>query len=351
MDFTKLKCPVCAERFKEEDDIVVCPKCGAPYHRECYAVKGKCIFPELHKSGESWHSEEAEEPSEPFSENESDGQLVCRHCGHKNSIDSIVCEKCGDFLTSPRRKTPDLFGSSDDSEEEDEDGFGFSASNVFQGGRISMDTIREITMGVKKDDDFDGVSGEELMAFVGKNELYYGPIFTSIKKINTSRLNFASMFFFGVWHIFRKQYVKGILLSLLYFVPFIADHICSRFFGAAELWKNAKEALSASSAYVDYQMYISWIRDNCSFTQGLVMLLPMILNFLCLVLMVVACFRSNRSYYRFCLKKVKKIKAENSDAEKEHLLQVLKEKGGTNFGFAFMILACESILAAAFLMI
>ena len=42
MDFYKYKCPVCNKQFKESDDIVVCPDCGAPHHRECWEKEGKC---------------------------------------------------------------------------------------------------------------------------------------------------------------------------------------------------------------------------------------------------------------------------------------------------------------------
>ena len=40
LDYTHIKCPVCGDTFKEDDDIVVCPQCGAPYHRACYQEKG-----------------------------------------------------------------------------------------------------------------------------------------------------------------------------------------------------------------------------------------------------------------------------------------------------------------------
>lgn len=30
------KCPVCNQEFKDGDDIVTCPVCGTPHHRECY---------------------------------------------------------------------------------------------------------------------------------------------------------------------------------------------------------------------------------------------------------------------------------------------------------------------------
>ena len=52
--YTGAKCKVCQEPFKDGDDIVVCPDCGTPYHRECYKKAGKCINDELHESGGSW---------------------------------------------------------------------------------------------------------------------------------------------------------------------------------------------------------------------------------------------------------------------------------------------------------
>ena len=32
-DYKNKKCVVCKELFSDYDDIVVCPECGAPYHR------------------------------------------------------------------------------------------------------------------------------------------------------------------------------------------------------------------------------------------------------------------------------------------------------------------------------
>ena len=48
MDYIGLKCPICGKPFTADDDIVVCPQCGAPYHRECYIKAGKCIYEDKH---------------------------------------------------------------------------------------------------------------------------------------------------------------------------------------------------------------------------------------------------------------------------------------------------------------
>lgn len=34
--YTGNHCPVCEQAFTDEDDIVVCPDCGTPYHRACW---------------------------------------------------------------------------------------------------------------------------------------------------------------------------------------------------------------------------------------------------------------------------------------------------------------------------
>ena len=42
-NFTGSKCIICENEFNDNDDIVVCPECGTPYHRECYQKEGKCV--------------------------------------------------------------------------------------------------------------------------------------------------------------------------------------------------------------------------------------------------------------------------------------------------------------------
>lgn len=51
MRYSGGKCPVCEVEFDNNSDIVVCPDCGTPHHRECWAKAGSCANSELHKSG------------------------------------------------------------------------------------------------------------------------------------------------------------------------------------------------------------------------------------------------------------------------------------------------------------
>ncbi len=56
MDFKNYICPVCNEKFTDDDDVVVCPECGTPHHRECYKKENKCFNSHLHGSDEDLKS-------------------------------------------------------------------------------------------------------------------------------------------------------------------------------------------------------------------------------------------------------------------------------------------------------
>ena len=47
-------CEGCGRPLALTDDIVVCPDCGAPYHRECYEKLGRCIHTPAHGAGYEW---------------------------------------------------------------------------------------------------------------------------------------------------------------------------------------------------------------------------------------------------------------------------------------------------------
>ena len=52
-------CPICGKEFCDGDDIVVCPECGTPYHRECYKTAGHGVNEERHSENFEWKPETA----------------------------------------------------------------------------------------------------------------------------------------------------------------------------------------------------------------------------------------------------------------------------------------------------
>lgn len=80
------ECSVCKKPLKESDDIVVCPECGAPYHRECYAKEGACVHEAQHAGG-FVYKQDKHSTDKP--------DMQCPNCNAKNSSENIFCESCG----------------------------------------------------------------------------------------------------------------------------------------------------------------------------------------------------------------------------------------------------------------
>ena len=53
-------CESCKKAFNENEQIVYCPQCGAPMHRECWEEKGGCPYSDRHSSGFKWAPPAAE---------------------------------------------------------------------------------------------------------------------------------------------------------------------------------------------------------------------------------------------------------------------------------------------------
>ena len=97
MDFITNKCPVCHKPFAKSDDIVVCPECGAPHHRECYEQENACAFQDRHAAGFDYaESAESKDKVKP--------PVICPFCSRTLSPDSIYCKYCGHQLNTQSRE-------------------------------------------------------------------------------------------------------------------------------------------------------------------------------------------------------------------------------------------------------
>ena len=85
-------CEGCGKPLTLQDDIVVCPDCGAPYHRVCYEKLGQCIHRPAHAAGYEWKF--------PYEESQ---LRTCPSCGERTLRDEETCRCCGACLlyTSP----------------------------------------------------------------------------------------------------------------------------------------------------------------------------------------------------------------------------------------------------------
>lgn len=331
MNYMGKPCPVCARTFRDEDDIVVCPKCGAPYHRECYEEKGACLFKELHKNHQSWQDIQPEEPKKSENDETADEVSICRRCGAHNPLDAIVCKECGSFLS---REINPPAGSQSSNSSTPKDGPSVGNTSPFT---IFLDPMG----GVAQEEDFDGVSGAELAKYVKNNTTYYLPVFMRHKTTGRNRFNFCAFLFTGGWYLYRKQYVKGALLSLLYILVELGALFISMQFSSPLI--NEANRFYEGAQYVNINDYISWALSQKSFGDLILMFLPTLLSLLYLIVRIICGLRGNKSYYRHAVKKIKTIK-ENPDTTASDALKEISEKGGTNNAIAWVCLICYLII-------
>ena len=104
--YTGNHCPVCEQAFTDEDDIVVCPDCGTPYHRACWQKVGVCMHKSEHVAGFEWQPEVGPDADKAAHE------ATCPNCGTHNTPGAVRCAHCG----CPLPKAPDPITAKADDE-------------------------------------------------------------------------------------------------------------------------------------------------------------------------------------------------------------------------------------------
>lgn len=333
MDLLGKPCPVCSRNFREDDDIVVCPKCGAPYHRECYQEKGKCIFTDLHKNNKNWEYVPPKENNIP-----DDNYRFCTRCGEKNPANAIVCKKCGSFMSDEFTDSYIPPASADPS--------GANRSPGAYPGAAPFAVFLDPMGGVSPEEDFDGVSGAELSKYVGKNTSYYLPVFKKIKSGGIGRFNFCACFFTCAWFLYRKQYLKGTLVAILYLILEIGMMVVTSFYSSpiASEASAALEKLGTKDA--DIINIIRWTWENKSPGHAFIIILPFLIFTLRIGLSVLCGLFGNKSYYKNSVSKIKSIKS-NPDLPSDKKTAAITKAGGVNTAIAWMCFACYVILNIA----
>lgn len=225
------KCPVCGEKFKDGDDIVTCPECGTPHHRECYKKIGHCINEDKHASGyefkktgvssnaQNVSSESAEKQSAPvgtyFDPNASNNEnqnnqntadsksntKKCVSCGADINKNAPFCNKCG--ARQPVQNSN-------------------NATAPF-----AQPFISNVKTGFENSDlKIDGEKAEDVAGVVGSNVPRFMSKFTSGKKVGW---NWAGFIFGPYYLFFRKMYKEGsIFLALQLIVSLVAQGVYAK---------------------------------------------------------------------------------------------------------------------------
>ena len=285
--YTGKPCPHCGKPFTDDDSLVVCPDCGAPYHRACFEEIGKtCLFADRHAEGFDWAEDRrAQQEAEENREAHQNGGIRCGRCGTLNAPEHLFCEVCGASLRP---------GENDRANEEEAGGFnpfggmpfGNGQNGPFQG--MGFNPYTTPYGGVDPDDEIEGVPVKELVLFVGENTPYYLPKFKEMTTNKRQVINWSGFFFDFLFLIYRKMYLLAAIVFLLSeLLPVLATLLVT------------KGDLSLLTA--DFYSTLSMISYGISFA-----------------IRFFVGFSFNRLYLSHCLRKIRKLKEQNPDTEAYH---------------------------------
>ncbi len=327
MNYLGEKCPVCDKYFHEGDDIVVCPECGTPHHRECYEINNKCANENLHNEDfEYQHNNSA-------TENKS--EIKCKFCGSMNNKEAFFCSKCGAPI-GVQNSTQESVQNNKSNNRSQENGNGYSMP-------FSMDMMDPLA-GVPKDFDLgDGVTAGEAAKYVKQNTPYFVRIFANIKNFSKSKFNFAAAIFTGGYLLYRKMYKIGAIIAfvqaaMMLLTLYIA--YCTDYTTIIQHISSISSSASGSSVEVFNSLmeYISTLSTG----QIFLIILPSIFEIINIVMILVIGGCANRIYFAHCKKQIIKIKTKIT--QKAQIDEKLETKGGVNTALAISLLVSYFII-------
>ena len=176
-------CGYCNRPLKETDDIVVCPICGTPHHRECYFQHNACFNESLHDSGFVY---ERPVPAQ-------DGTVICSQCGRTLSPECDFCNYCGapvdKVKTEPLSVQPVFM----------------LGTRLFQGQSARNDL----------EEDLDGIPVKYWVSYIGTNYNYYLNIFklqdTAKKKTS---FTLSAVLFPFLYFLYRRIWGAAVISAL-----------------------------------------------------------------------------------------------------------------------------------------
>ena len=298
MTIDKQSCCVCKRQFGENDNVVVCPECGAKHHRECYEKLGHCFFEDNHEEIKRKELEAKAVRDSKSEETENKDGKICKRCGTLNENDSLFCRACG---------------------------ASFAGEPCPMGGNgVGVFPFISPYAGMDPEEDLDGVTVREYAQFVGGNSIYFLPRFKKFSKNKFLSINFSALLFPSVYFLFRKMYKLGIFYLM---------------FDIASLFINAFLYVFAESgsAYLESAYYYSSV-----------------LSIITMMLSIVSGLFANRLYYAKARKKI--LKARQIHKEGKPLQDAIQKAGGVStkavtITLGALMLICFGITLLAMLIV
>ena len=222
--YTGNHCPVCEQAFTDTDDIVVCPDCGTPYHRDCWKKVGACMHRSEHAAGFEWQPEIGPEAVKAAHE------ATCPNCGTRNTPGAARCSHCGCPLPRSEADSADAAKPEEQVPIYARDPSAVNNSSAAPGPHIETSSAdREggiYRREIGPEDTIDGIKAKDWAAYVGRSPMYYLMQFFRMSITNRKAAVCLSAFLFGPAYLFyRKMWKEGLLTAILTIVLSIPTFI------------------------------------------------------------------------------------------------------------------------------
>lgn len=361
MRFKGCTCVCCNNTFTENDDVVVCPVCGSPHHRECWNEKGQCANTSLHTEGFSWVFPEELKPKiekkpdipEAIGTNytfkNGENAVVCPHCKALNYGNDAHCMKCRKPLYAKEENPVPP-----------ENNFQENTAPPHFGGNIpqnedSYEYFQQFG-GVRPDIMIDGIPVLEYSDYIGeKKSGRYIRRFLSMdrfgKKISVS---VSALFFGPIWYFYRKMFKEGLLFLLAILVITGLQTWCSITESSKAVYRQMgdmySQLMNGEITTEEMDQYLTDLQnhlmtagpsDEDTLKQNILTVLDLVYVAVCLAM----AFFADYFYKKKCKKDILSIREECSDMMTYR--RTLHERGGTFTGGA--VLGCLLVAAISFI--
>ena len=208
-------CEGCGKPLALTDDIVVCPDCGAPYHRPCYEKLGRCIHAPAHGAGYEWKF--------PYRDEE---LRTCPSCGERTLRTEETCRCCGAALPS-ESQTPPQPG---DRRAPEGDGTGrFDYDDLYRQYQQNVEepTRRNVQAAFGQQELIDGIPSSDWADYIGKAAPVYLNDYSRMQMQGTKVSMCFSALVFGPFYFFYRKAWKPafafLAAELVLFIPTLLD--------------------------------------------------------------------------------------------------------------------------------
>ena len=320
--YVNVPCAKCGKPFTEDDDVVVCPECGAPHHRSCYQELGHCALEQNHAAGIPWEDPRQAGQARPAS-------VTCPRCGAVNLPDSEYCSTCGIPLDGsyqgPQGQARPGMGTGYDCQQQN--------TSRSAGSQPILTPVGPIYC----DDDFDGVTAQEIAVFVGPNYRRYLSIF---KMMHDSGRSFSfnwSAFFFNYCFLFYRKLYRPAIVAL----SVVAMLFIPRLLYSSESIKYFLNVYMQVPAEYDLALL-----NNLGS-------LISVINLIQLAIMFVLAAFSDKLYYTHVVREIKKLRSTAPAAmSQDQYFTMLAMNGRTNprMGYGMALLSIAVVFGISYFM-